>query len=364
MRVLFVVPDVHGGGAEFVAVQWAQWLVGQGHEAKFFLTHSSRKVSRLPDGVDSVQSGVEGFGRKLGELRTVCKGFDPDVVVSLMPYWNLLNILANRVLSRSRARVVVSGRNIETGLPNSHSIDSRAKRGLTRRLLRHADAYIAISHPVAAEARALYGIPLEKVWVVPNPATGKMDGVRGVARTDRATRRDHWIDLAVPARHVPQKRPVIALEVARQLADRGELVRVHFFGDGPLRSSLAATADELGVETVFHGWVEEWFSACPPGTVVLLPSVTEGFGNVLVEAAAAGMVSVVSSRCIGSADACIPGVTAVLAAGDAVTDYTEAVLEAREIEVAGIEGWLDRFSRDTSGRVLLKALGEGADQRR
>ncbi|NKR41057.1 glycosyltransferase [Rhodococcus hoagii] len=362
MRILFVVPDIHGGGAEFVAVQWAQWLVGRGHEPKFFLTHSSRTADLLPDGVDAVQSNVDGFCRKLVELQSVCRDFDPDVVVSLMPYWNLLNLLANRVLSRSRARVVVSGRNIETGLPNSNSIDSRVKRALTRRLLRRADAYIAISHPVAAEARALYGIPLDKVWVVPNPATGKMDGSRGVAGADRAARPDRCIDLAVPARHVPQKRPAIALEVARQLMDRGEVVRVNFFGDGPLRSTLTATAEELGVDTVFHGWVEEWFSACPPGAVVLLPSVTEGFGNVLVEAAAAGMVSVVSSRCIGSADACVPGVTAVLAAGDAVADYTEAVLEAREIEVAGIDGWLDRFSRDTSGRVLLQALGEGADR--
>ncbi len=79
---------------------------------------------------------------------------------------------------------------------------------------------------------------------------------------------------------------------------------------------------------------------------------------MLVEAAAIGLPSVVSSRCLGSADAIVPGVTGEFAAGDSPKDYAEAILKAKalEMDLNQLEKWLERFSPETSGRSLRSYL--------
>jgi glycosyltransferase involved in cell wall biosynthesis len=102
--------------------------------------------------------------------------------------------------------------------------------------------------------------------------------------------------------------------------------------------------------------VPNWFDECPAGSVVLLTSLAEGFGNVLVEAAAVGYKSVVSSRCMGSADAIVPGITGELIAGDSVHDYAAGVIAASREGVRDVEPWLRRFSSESTGEILRELL--------
>jgi glycosyltransferase involved in cell wall biosynthesis len=165
------------------------------------------------------------------------------------------------------------------------------------------------------------------------------------------------LDLAFPARLVPQKRPHIAVDVAAAVSPSfPNGVSLHLFGDGPLRDACMARAREAEVDVVLHDWVGSWFDECPAGSVVLLTSLVEGFGNVLVEAAAAGFRSVVSSRCMGAADAVVPGLTGELIAGDSVEDYAAAVLATSRDPVRDVEPWLRRFSSESSGQTLRTAL--------
>ena len=131
---------------------------------------------------------------------------------------------------------------------------------------------------------------------------------------------------------------------------------MHFFGDGQLWDAIVSRGRKAGVDVVMHGWVRDWFDACPAGAVLLLTSATEGFGNVLIEAAAAGFRSVVSSRAMGAADAVVPGVTGELVVGDSVDAYAAAVVAASRETVGNVEPWLRRFSADSSGGILRDAL--------
>jgi glycosyltransferase involved in cell wall biosynthesis len=93
----------------------------------------------------------------------------------------------------------------------------------------------------------------------------------------------------------------------------------------------------------------------PASAVVLLPSPCEGFGNVLVEAAAAGVPSVAISSALGVADAVVPGLTGELALSDDPGDVADAVEKAATLSVdAG--AWLERFSVDNSVELLLAAF--------
>ncbi|MDJ0467306.1 glycosyltransferase [Rhodococcoides fascians] len=369
VKIAILVPSLHGGGAEFVAKEWADWLVNSGYGVHVLVTTSP--LAGVPPATDAPVTYLGGGSivSRVRRLAEFIKEERVDVLLALMPYWNLLALSTKISARRTDCRVMISNRNLESVLALSLGYKFRFMNLLARRTYRFADAAIAISHPVGAEMVAKYGVDPGRLWVVPNPASGKV--VRGTSVTEgahkerRGRESSRALDLVVPARLVRQKRPELAVEAARLIADNscGSLsVTVHFFGTGPLTSVVEKRAMELGVSIVMHGWVEDWYNKAPRDSVVLLVSVAEGFGNVLVEACAVGLVSVASSRALGVADAIVPGVTGVLVSGDTAADYARGVESARGVPPISAEGWLERFSVQSSGRELEIAISSTLDR--
>lgn len=353
LRVGILLPSLSGGGAEFVAIQWAEHLARHGHHPTLITTHEPGAAH--PD-VAVVALTATSFPARVRALRSHVAGAGYDVLMGLMPHWNLLVLLATRGLPGAPA-TVISGRNVEAPLRKVHGVAYKVELGMAHALYRYADAYVAISHPVAAEAAGVHGLDPDRVWVVPNPATGK-NPARAAAARAGALPSDHTsVTLTVPARLVPQKRPVLAVQTAALLRERDGLdARVDFFGHGPLEDEVRSAATRLGVPATFRGWVTSWFDEAEPDAVVLLTSSAEGFANVLVEAAAAGIPSVASSRALGSADAIVPHVTGEFALGSEPADYADAVLRARRLAPVSEPAWLERFSPAESGAALVHVL--------
>ncbi|WP_445166907.1 glycosyltransferase [Mycolicibacterium sp. Dal123E01] len=355
VRVLVTIPSlVEPGGAEFVASEWARYLAQVGDSVTVYITHPE-PGDVAPDGVLLVKARKSGFVAQTRELAQYLKSQPVDVVLSLMPYCNLMSVAAVRSLGRNRPKVVISGRTLAQGWRNQSGGSYSRQQWLARRAYQYADLFVAISHPVGAEAIPLYGLSWDRVTVIPNPAFAKTQN-RPVV-TERPSINVSHVDLVLPARLVPEKQPLVAVDVAAALStDFADGVTLHIFGVGPLADAITSRAKEAGVDLVMHGWVQDWFDECPPGSIVLLTSVVEGFGNVLVEAAAAGFRSIVSSRCLGAADAMVPGLTGELIANDSAEDYVAAVRAISREPVSGIETWLQRFTSEGSGRVLREAL--------
>jgi glycosyltransferase involved in cell wall biosynthesis len=354
MRVVLTLPSLSDpGGAEVVAFQWAHYLAQVGDNVTVYTTHPDED-DVAPAGVSLVKAREGNVAVQTRDLARYLKSQQVDVVVALMPYCNLISIGAARALGTRRPKVVISEHNLACGLRTVSGSYTRQQR-LARRTYRYADLLVAVSHPVGAEAIAQYGLSWGQVTVVPNPAFSEKQS--RVTNLDGPAADPSHLDLVVPARLVPQKRPLIAVDVAASLAPafKGG-VTLHFFGVGPLEQAVVGRARDSRVDVVMHGWAQDWIAECPAGSVVLLTSIVEGFGNVLVEAAAAGIKSVVSSRCMGAADAVLPGITGELIAGDAPDDYAAAVVACTGGPVGDIEPWLRRFSPESSGRILRDAL--------
>jgi glycosyltransferase involved in cell wall biosynthesis len=309
-----------------------------------------------PDGsrpapVDVTVIGLDtnaGPAGKVGQLRTFAATWKPDVVLSLQAFPNLLCI-ALRLSTRARTRplVVISERNLVSLGVRGAPVKHRLKVWACRRLYRFSDAVVAISHPVAGELVSGFGVPPEKCAVVPNPATAKVR-----PRTSTMRIGEGPVELVLAGRLVPQKRPLLVIDTAAELNARGVRAVVSVFGDGPLLAAVTERAEALGVELRHHGWIEDWFDHCGGNAVLLLPSSREGFGNVLVEAAAVGIPSVAASEALGVADAIVPGITGELARSGTPADFAEAVESATRLDLSGIDRWLQRFSTQESGLAL------------
>jgi glycosyltransferase involved in cell wall biosynthesis len=361
VKVAILIPSTSGGGAEFVAMQWAAQLTRWNYEIVVLVTHprSDREIADVEGQPQVLQvKGATAFAQVL-KLRSYLRDARPDVILSLMPHWNLMALIATRAL-KARPNVYISGRNIETALRKVQGPRYALEIALARHMYKRADAYIAISHPTAAEAVGAYGIELPRVFVVPNPATAKSQPSHRTRRASPRVERGVPLTLTVPARLVDQKRPRLAIDTARVLREHyGIPTTVEFFGSGPLEEDVRQYARTRGIPVSIRGWVDAWYESAAENAVVLLPSLVEGFGNVLVEAAVVGIRVVVPSRALGVADALIPGMTGVLAVEETPQALADAVMEAGTIPQADYSGWLARFSVENSSRKLEAAILAG-----
>ncbi len=102
--------------------------------------------------------------------------------------------------------------------------------------------------------------------------------------------------LVAVSRLAPHKRLEHAIEVVARLRHRWPGLRLELIGQGPWHDSLAEYAAARGVSdaVTLHGWVDEpgKHAALARAWVHLCPSVKEGWGLVVIEAAAHGVPTV------------------------------------------------------------------------
>ena len=232
LNITFVVPSLHGGGAEFVARTWMGWLVSRGHTVSVITTSGKPTESHLPDGTTA--HTVAGASGQLGKARAVAELLEtikPDVAVALQAHANLVLISAGRLMGKKSPPVIISERNlVSLGLAGA-SASHLAKVWTAKAIYRFADHVIAISHPVAGELVSGFGVSGKRITVVPNPATAKVKSGVTVQRTPGV---EHGVQLVLPCRLVVQKRPERAIHAAQELKRRGIDAEVISFGGGPL----------------------------------------------------------------------------------------------------------------------------------
>jgi glycosyltransferase involved in cell wall biosynthesis len=362
MRIGVLLHDLAGGGAEPVARSWAAGLADLGHEVVFLL-YGRAATDHGGDGVRAV--AFPGRGGSTASrwvllpwwVRREAGRRNLHVVLSVLDFSNVVALLAG--LGGSRA-VVISEHAVPSLLWRHRGASGVIKGVAARLLYRRADAVVAVSHAVATDVRVALSVPADRLVVLSNPVV-RPPATQAPGAPAAPERR-----VLLVGRCAPEKRLDRALEVVRELRSRGLDWGCCVLGDGPLRPSLERMAQTWGLPVEFAGWVSPWQVRARPGDVLLLTSDLEGFGNVLVEAAAAGIPAVAPSPALGVADAVLPGVTAVLSPTNRVEDLADAVVQAAGLQVSSpaVETWLQRFTPDRAARVLEGVLGRAVDARR
>jgi glycosyltransferase involved in cell wall biosynthesis len=157
-------------------------------------------------------------------------------------------------------------------------------------------------------------------------------------------------------RHIPEKRAAtIPAAIARLPGHRARIL-----GDGPERAAVAREVERLGLQDAIDvpGFVaaEQVAEAMATATCLLLPSVREGYGLVVVEAARLGTPSVVVRAPDNAAVELVEdGVNGTIAP-DGSPEALAAAIEAAAPLRATTRAWFERDARELSVGGSLDAV--------
>ncbi len=218
--------------------------------------------------------------------RRLCRQYGIDLITSQSPFSDGLVawLLRSRCSARWLAQLHTS--TLDNPYWQSESRANPLRSGLGKFLLRRADAVRAVSTGAATWLHQEVGLPRESVFVLPV-------GTSLVAQT-------------TPAIEAPDVTNQV-LFVGRLTAEKGISILLHAFailqnqfpdaelvlvGDGPEKRSLQELALRLGIhdKVRFVGWVpyDELAPFYVKAHLVVVPSLRESYGRVIVEAMSFG----------------------------------------------------------------------------
>ncbi len=159
---------------------------------------------------------------------------------------------------------------------------------LDRIVLRFVDKVVALSARKMAEMKR-FGINEQKVVIIHNSIDVSEVGKREFAdiRHQYAVGKNKTI-IGTVGRLSVEKGHRFLLEAAHKLCRKYDDVLFLIVGDGQEKQQLEEMATRLGLEenVIFTGWQDDPLSFIHSMDIFILPSLTEGLPNVLLEAAA------------------------------------------------------------------------------
>lgn len=294
LRVAFVMPHLDAGGAERVVLMLLRHL-DRVRFAPILILRDRRGafLEAVPPDVPVHDLGGRPLRRSLPVLVKAIRQARAEVVYSATSAANLA-VLAACLMVRPKVAVVISEHAPPTSyLPNAKW---RAFRlALVRLLYRSAAALAAPTQGVAQDARSLLrNVPIS---VLPNPLVDA-SLLREAAPVPPEMRALEGPVFVAAGRLVAVKAFDLLIEAFALLRERHSSAHLLLLGEGPERPRLEALIESLGQRTHVRliGFRPRLADYLGRASAFVLTSRWEGFGNVLVEAMAAG-APVISVDC-------------------------------------------------------------------
>ncbi len=180
-----------------------------------------------------------------------------------------------------------------------------------QRLAQHAAEVVVVPSPSAARAAADWaGVPEEKLVVIPNA----IDVADWASSTPREPGECFAAGEPYPITFLGRLDPIKDVPtLLKAVGLLGGLVKLDVYGDGQDRPRIEAliAAENLRNRVTLHGAVDRPQTALAGSGMLVLPSLAEGFGLVLIEAMTAG-VPVIATDVAGIWDVVRNGQTGLL----------------------------------------------------
>ncbi|WP_169732514.1 glycosyltransferase [Derxia gummosa] len=308
LRLAIYLPNFDGGGVERMKLSLIDAFIKMGIDVVVAIhRREGELLHMLPEDVHVVPLEAARSIEALPKMIRFLRALKPHVLLSSMGHNNIIALWA-RALARSDAKVIISQHNalsresVEMG-----NWQHRAMPGLYRRFGQWADGIIAVSEGVRIDMAEHTGIPLDRIDTIYNPVLDSAFHQRAAQPAHHPWLENPMLRVFVGAgRLVHQKDfPTLIRAFARVKAPEARLL---ILGDGPERRPLLQLIHDLGLKkrVQLAGFKHNPLPYIAAGEALVMSSIYEGYGNVLIEAMGCG-TAVISTDCPYGPDEILDG---------------------------------------------------------
>jgi glycosyltransferase involved in cell wall biosynthesis len=297
LKIALFVPSLIGGGAERVMLNLARGfslrlafvdLVVAVNEGAYADQANDIKV------VDLKSNCLAGSLIPLVKYLRVNK---PDILLASMPYANLIAIAA-AIFAGRRTRVVISSHENVIQRWRYGSLKDKVILIAARFGYRFATSLVAVSFGTLKSDKQFFGhvIPSNATYIY-NPIIESAKKIHKQRFFVSPANKSYKVKIVSAGRLSYEKDYETLLRAFAEVQVNCNC-SLTIYGEGQLRDELQNSAAKLGVAHLvdFPGFINNLDEILLEYDIFVLNSLWEGFGNVLVEALAAGC-SVVSTDC-------------------------------------------------------------------
>ncbi|MCY4147669.1 MAG: glycosyltransferase family 4 protein [Chloroflexi bacterium] len=345
MRVVHIIKVTRISGAERHLLILLRGLRGRGVDARLIMLVEPDKpmkdmaAAAQEHGIPLTRLSIRGDydARLLWRLRRALRATAPDIAHTHLIHADMYGYAAAKL---ALVDTVISSRH------NDDPFRYRPRwRRLNRQLWQRLDAGIAISGAMANFATEIEGAPRDKLRIVRYGMDYHWLSDETIQRVRHGLRAELGLPLDTPllgmvCRLVRQKGVPYSLEALRRIQSDFPQARLVIIGDGEKAGELRQLATALGVAERVHwlSWRDDAAELMTALDVLLVPSLWEGFGLVVLEAMAR-RVPVIASRVSALPEVVVHGETGLL-------------IEARDVD-----GLAQAIAQLLSDRALRKYMG-------
>ena len=297
IKIVFVLPDMAGGGTERVVALLSNEFVKRGFPVTILLFAGSHTEYPLDKRVEVIVAGETSGGKisvRLKRLKAMRRFYKENKGCYIFAFSAMGAVFSALAAFGIPHRMLVSERNDP----------SRYEHGTVRNL-----AYLKAEKLIlqTEEMRRLFPDKLQKrAVVIPNPVSSD------IPKPFRGERKKRVVSVA---RLQPQKNQKLLIAAFADFVRQHQDYELHIFGVGELEEELRRQAARLGIEdkVIFRGFSSNVKQEIWDSAMFVLSSDYEGISNSMIEALAMG-VPVISTDCpVGGSRAYIKnGISGIL----------------------------------------------------
>ena len=291
-HILFLIPSLHGGGAERVITTLLQHLDRSSFKLTLALvdTRAAVFLKAVPADVEFIDLNCQRVRYALPKIIALIWKLHPDVVFSTLGHLNLALALLKPFLPR-HPRYIARETNILSQVLAAGRIPWHWQ-WMYRLFYNNHDAVVCQSQDMLDDLVANWALSKERAVLIYNPVD-----VERIRRLVAGTSPDNYLEfekdsvrvqLVAAGRLVNQKGFDLLIEAMKLL--QYTQIRLTILGAGPLRANLERLAQALGVADLvrFTGFQTNPYAWIAQADAFVLSSRYEGFPNVVLEALACG----------------------------------------------------------------------------
>lgn len=288
-KILFLLPSLHGGGAERVMVTLLKNFDREKFDVSLALVAKEGTfLSEIPPEVKVYDLKAKRVRNTLVPLIKLIWKIRPDTILSTQGYLNLALIMIRFLLPKGLKIVVREGSIVSEKLPTIKY--TWAWKFLYRKLYRKADLVVCQSKYMLKDLYDHFSVPADKLVQIYNPVD--ISDIRDKSNQGACPfpEKNDSINILSIGRLSHVKRHDRIIESMPQLLKIKPNAKLWILGTGELLNDLINKRDQLGLhdEVIFAGFQKNPYVWLKHANLMVLSSDYEGLPNVALEALACG----------------------------------------------------------------------------